>query len=360
MDSFGLTTLVRKICEGTYASAELIHFINLIQKAALSYLRYQEVSGKRIATSRQDNLEELEDLATDCVADLFMRDEDGLFIQLRKYFGEKLADGEVDDAEMMLQLRRLVVKKTKQELSRIFRERDPEGAKIVRNIKVAVRTSDDLACFKEMGREFVCFSKYGGNGLDTTTLGKDERIRLRCHCPPYPDELLESRFFSIHNPNDSVSTSIKKLLKEVQETEGHKNFLSIEVIARMIRCVRNEMFRENVGCDSTDTTPMEYLQLKEINEAKEQVLTIIEKKIQNTYLSGGKPKRKRAEIYKDALIDVLDDLVHHRKSDSYFHLLRNRIPGLTQQQYRNEERTVFEYLAKVVKKEFRKKLKLLL
>ena len=124
MESFGLTTLIGKICEGTYSSSELIHFINLLQKAALSYLRYQEVSGKRIATSRQDNLEELEDLATDCIADLFMRDDEGSFVQLRKYFGDKIADADVDDAEMMLQLRRLVVKKTKQELSRIFRERD--------------------------------------------------------------------------------------------------------------------------------------------------------------------------------------------------------------------------------------------
>lgn len=360
MESPGLTTLVRKICDGSHNSSELIHFINLIQKAAMSYLRYQEVSGKRIATSRQDNLEELEDLATDCIADLFMRDNKGAFVQLKKYFGEKLAENTNDDAEMMLQLRRLVVKKTKQELSRIFRERDPEGAKIVRNIKVAVRSSKELACFKEMGREFVCFSKYGGNGSESRPLAENERIRLRWYAPPYPDDVLENRFFSIHDPNDSVSTSIKKLLNEIQGIEGHKNFLSVESIARMIRCVRNEMFKENISNEGYDSTPMEYLQLKEINAAKQSVLNDIKRKINNTYLSGGKLEKERAEIYEDALIDVLDDLVHHRKSESYYHLLKNRIPGLTQKQYRNEERTVFEYLAKVVKKEFRKKLKLLL
>jgi len=123
----------------------LTQFVNLVQKVSLSYLKYQEVIGKHIRWERNKNLGELDDLALDCIAGLFMRNEHGEFIQLKKYFCQN-NDGlaTMDDAEILVLLRRLVIKKTKQELSRIFKERDPEGAKIVRNIKVAIKSASDF------------------------------------------------------------------------------------------------------------------------------------------------------------------------------------------------------------------------
>lgn len=350
-----LTGLIKKICAGTYSSAELVQFVNLLQKAALSYLRYQELAGKRIALVRQDR-EELEDLAMDCVAELFMRDEHGAFVQLRKYFGQKLEEIGDDDAEMMLQVRRLVVKKTKQELSRIFRERDPEGAKVVRNIKVAVRNSKELAWFRDMGREFICFAANGG--------ARDAIYPhcppLRRDCPPFPEEILSMQFHGVSHPRDSVSAAIKKLLALAEADRSYQNYLSVDVVARIIRSARNEIFRDTVGGEKHTATPLDHLQLEEIRLAKEQVIRRIWQKVQATYLQGGKLGEEKAAIYCDALVDVLDDLVEDRRPDSYFRLLKDRMPMLTQKQYRSEERTIFEYLAKVAKREFRQQLRVLL
>jgi hypothetical protein len=356
--SFSLTGLIRKICAGTYSSAELVQFVNLLQKAALSYLRYQELAGKRIALVRQDR-EELEDLAMDCVAELFMRDEHGAFVQLRKYFGQKLDEIGDNDAEMMLQVRRLVVKKTKQELSRIFRERDPEGAKVVRNIKVAVRNSKELTCFREMGREFICYAPEGRDGGARDTV-YPHCPPLRRECPPFPEELLCMQFNGVNHPRDSVSASIKKLLALVEADSTYQNYLSVDVVARIIRTVRNEMFRDSVGGEKHMATPLDHLQLEEIRIAKERALRRVRQKLHTTYLQGGKLGEEKAAIYCDALVDVLDDLVDDRRPDSYFRLLKDRIPNLTQKQYRREERTIFEYLAKVAKKEFRQQLRVLL
>ncbi|MDZ7271350.1 MAG: hypothetical protein ONB17_07020 [candidate division KSB1 bacterium] len=353
-----LTGLIRKICAGTYSSAELVQFVNLLQKAALSYLRYQELSGKRIALVRQDR-EELEDLAMDCVAELFMRDEQGAFVQLRKYFGQKLEEIGDNDAEMMLQVRRLVVKKTKQELSRIFRERDPEGAKVVRNIKVAVRNAKDLTSFREMGREFICFAPNGHSGQARDAL-YPHCPPLRRTCPPCPEEMLCLQFNGVNHPRDSVSASIRKLLALVDADPGYQNYLSVDVVARIIRTVRNEMFRDNVGGERHTSTPLEHVQLEEIRLAKERAIRHIRQKLHATYLEGGKLGEEKAAIYCDALVDVLDDMVEERRPDSYFRLLKDRMPTLTQKQYRQQERTVFEYLAKVAKKEFRQQLRALL
>jgi len=353
--AFSLAGLIKKICAGTYTSTELVQFVNLLQKAALSYLRYQELSGKRIALVRQDR-EELEDLAVDCVAELFMRDENGAFVQLRKYFGQKLEELGDNDAEMMLQVRRLVVKKTKQELSRIFRERDPEGAKVVRNIKVAVRNSKELTWFREMGREFICYAPNGG---------PRDRVYPHCpplrrNCPPFPEEMLCMQFHGVSHPRDSVSASIKKLLALAEADASYQNYLSVDVVARIIRVARNEMFRETVGGEKRTATPLDHLQLEEIRIAKEQVIRRIRQKLDRTYLQGGKIGKEKAAIYCDALVDVLDDLVEDRRPESYFRLLKDRMPMLTQKQYRSEERTIFEYLAKVAKREFRQQLRVLL
>ena len=115
-----LSSLVSAICSGDYKEPELTEFVNLVQKISLSYLKYQEVIGKHIRWERNKNVTELEDLALDCVAGLFMRNDEGEFIQFKKYFERSSANIlDIENAEIMVLLRRLIIKKTKQELSRI-------------------------------------------------------------------------------------------------------------------------------------------------------------------------------------------------------------------------------------------------
>src|SRR5262245_44545874 len=172
MDSKKLSSLIPKIVRGDYSQGELVEFINFVQKISLSYLKYQEVIGKHIRWERRRKSGELEDLAIDCVAGLFMRNDNNEFIQLRRYFGPYLDSTMApNDVELLIMLRRLVIKKTKQELSRIFKERDPEGAKIIRNIRVAVKNAADLATFREMGREYI----YVRNGK-SSRLAESERV----------------------------------------------------------------------------------------------------------------------------------------------------------------------------------------
>lgn len=117
-----LARLVSVICKGTYREIELTEFVNLVQKISLSYLKYQEVIGKRIRRESSKNMGELEDLARDCVAGLFMRNESGDFIQFKKYFAQNTSNLEhLNDMEILVLLRRLIIKKTKQELARIFK-----------------------------------------------------------------------------------------------------------------------------------------------------------------------------------------------------------------------------------------------
>lgn len=357
--TLNLTYLIKNICSGEYSQAELIQFITLSQKIALSYLRYQEIIGKRISGERRETDVEIEDLAIDCIADLFGGDGNGGFPQLKKYYESKFRElANPTDAEALVLTRRLVVRKTKQELSRIFRERDPEGAKIIRNIKVAVRNSDSLFLFKEMGKEYVYSRKNGRNGnhLPKRHEAYLDPLYLRRNSPPIPDELLEHRFLEMHHLNDSIFTSINKLLKTVGEYQGYQRFLAVEVISRLIRNVMSQDFRERLLANAKMESPLDQLEDKEISQLLDKVMVRIWNKIYNQYLLTGKLTQEKANIYYKALRDVLTDLTLEKNGSSYFRNLKYYIPNLTQKIYRERERSIFEYLAKVAKRHFRKHL----
>lgn len=379
MDSKKLSFLIPKIVHGGYTQGELVEFINLVQKISLSYLKYQEVIGKHIRWERRRKSGELDDLAIDCVAGLFMRNDNNEFVQLRRYFGPYIeANASPNDVELLIMLRRLVIKKTKQELSRIFKERDPEGAKIIRNIRVAVKNAADLATFREMGREYIYLRSgrmmrnaayqlehAAACGVAAPVPGvaefsTEELTYLRKAKPTIPEKSLKQNYLELYAPKDHVSSTIRKMLSVVENDERFQNFLPTDVVARLIRHTNLEVVRNRLIAQIEDVSPLDYVRLKEIERAKQKVLQRVRHKIHNQYVASNKVAPEKGEIYYKTLADVLEDITHSKKIESYFRHLRKYMPDLTQRRYRQEERTIFEYLGKLTKKWFREYLKDLL
>lgn len=296
-----------------------------------------------------------------------MRDDAGDFVQLEKYFGQYLPPyGSANDVELLILLRRLVIKKTKQELSRIFKERDPEGAKIIRNIRVAVKSASDLASFREAGREYIYhdLSRNGHRNGSATVKAADLPGRilryLRKSKPPISERLLKNGYLDLFGPKDHFSTMIRKMLSVVRGDERFQNYLATDVVARLIRYTNLEVVRARLIADIEDLSPFDYLRLKEIDEVKAGVLQMLREKLQQQYINSGKLTTAKGEIYYRALSDVLDDITHNKKVESYFRILRRYMPDLTQRRYRQEERLIFEYLGKLAKRWYRERLRELL
>ena len=347
MNTANLTQLVQNICAGTYCQSELVQFINLAQKISLSYLKFQEILGKRISGERLETDIELEDLALDCIAELFSRDDDLSFPQLKKYYEAKFEEQpDITDPDVLILTRRLVVRNGR--------------AEIVRNIKVAVRNSEKLFLFKDMGRDYV----FQSNGHLYDELDPRQNVALSVYLrrtsPPMPDDLLTSTFIDVYDPNKSVSAMIKDLFECVQDLTDYQNYLSLDSIVKLVRNVKFEVFKERLIFEEVIPTPQDHLESKEIESYIDVVMQSVETKISCQYITTGKLDSEKADIYKRALRDVLFDLIQKKDNSSYFRNLKYYIPELTQQEYRQEERSVFEYLAKVAKREFRKHLKELL
>ncbi len=346
MESGKLRRLISNLCNGKYSPGELVEFIDVSQKIAISYLKYQESLGKNIRPKDAEGLNDLNDVAIDCIAGLFMRNEHNEFVQLKRYFnGISSSDRQLD---LLMMLRRLIVKKTKQELSRIFRERDPEGAKIIRNIRVAIRNSDKFFAFKEMGREFVYMVR------------TRDKANLRRNCDGIPDKILAQQFSESYHPTDSVSIMMKKMLCIVAEDEVYQNYLPLDIIANLIRDVTFSQFKDQVMKNIDNSSPFHDLQLQEVNEVNQSVIRDIQNKIEHQYFKKDKISKEKADIYFKAISDFVQDLTQERACESNFKYLKKYLPEMSQQSYREEERSIFEYLVKVTKKSLRKKLKELL
>jgi hypothetical protein len=86
------------------------------------------------------------DLAMDCIAELFRRNESGSYVALKAYFGS-FNIAEADDAELAVHLRRLVSSAVNQTIFGLLGALDPGLSKIIRNIKggiVSLRTFDEM------------------------------------------------------------------------------------------------------------------------------------------------------------------------------------------------------------------------
>lgn len=381
MYSKNYASLIRNICQGSYHPCELLEFVNLSQKIAVSYLKYQEISGKNISFDKRGAFNDLEDVAVDCIASLFMRDKKGQFVQLQKYFSAIInSPVTINNDEIIIKLRGLIIKKTKQELSRLFRERDPEGAKIIRNVRVTLKSSPDLCSFKEMGREFIFSNEIAksvnvnpkviltrnNNGsaqhIDVEALKNLEEAfpNLRKHRPAIQERILKQEFLIYFEPKDAVSTIIRKMLMVLAYEERYQNYLALDVIVNIIRDINQELFHERLMSETESESPMDCMRHKEIDKAVQETIEFIANKIKQQYVKKNKLKQKKAQIYLSTVSDLVQDLAGGKDTESNFSYLKRHIPNLSQVQYRQQERSIFEYLVKLTKNELIKKLKALL
>jgi hypothetical protein len=214
-----------------------------------------------------------------------------------------------------------------------------------------------------MGREYIFISNgatsIGHDGpAPGDTNGLENGVRpdedfLRKSMPSIPEKSLRGEYLNMYHPKDPVSAGIRKMLKVVNEDERYQNFLPLDMVARIMRHTNLEMARDRLTSQITDTSPLDDLKLKEIEKRKRYVLRRIKKKIHNQYVSSDKISPEKGDIYFRALSDILEDISQGKKYDSYFKHLRRYMPELSQREYRSKERTIFEYLGKLIKKWFR-------
>jgi len=274
----------------------------------------------------------VEGVAFDCIAELFQRGENGVFVELEAYFSEDRSLDILDEKEAEHYFRRLVFSQLNEGIYRLYRENDPILGRILRNLKMAVRT---VAGFRQFDR------------LGQTYLHRCSEGELLEELPEYPVEQIQTEMASRAGTKSNAQQYLSLFFKILDEQDQYRRFYALIDIAIVIKrvSVRRSMAIETM-VDTDD--PSLRLDLEDFLRGNSVELKQI---LFARYVESGKISAELFECYAHALEDIVFDVFAHNDGADLSHAdyLRKYIPDLTVLDYRKFHRTHFEYMVRVAK-----------
>ncbi|SMO50676.1 hypothetical protein [Gracilimonas mengyeensis] len=301
-----------------------VRLCNHCRRVAVAYLRTKV---KHDDFLLQHLYSSVDDLALDCIADLFGRKGNSLF-QIEEYM-DRAECSVMTEPEVVSKIRRLIFSKVNEGLFKNYRSFDPSLSKIIRNLK---RTLEE--------------GKVEGGVYDSNT-GEIEFVDfIRIQKPNITDEILEIR---LSGRLSEISNSVEAVyqLKSILEFEvGYSAKLSLVNFAIVLRksFARRLNIKEDIVYQKSD------LRADEINEFIEQSIIELKPQLFSTYVDSDKLHPIHFEKYLQAVKDILEsDFVKKSPKEGYFEHFEFYFPEVSYGRYREEHRTRLEYLVRKVR-----------
>ena len=313
----------------TKSLAELFH------RLAIVYLRKKARTGRL----KPDLFGiPLEDMAFDCIADLFNRSDQGVFVELQKYYSSLEYQGMNED-DLLGISRRLVFSKVTQDLFRQYHELDPTLHRIIRNIKDAVQQVPNV-CAKRKNDEW--WLSYGKN---------DERTVL----PVLAPEILEAYLSSVISGGMTVKEILIAVGGIFADQPQYQNAYPLFGLACIIRSTYARL-GEIHGDKIEDAKG---IGAEEIDRQIAASVSAVSTSMRKTYLEKGKLDETTFTSYFSAVANILrvEFIEQDHEDGSYFNHLSKEISGLTPESYRATHRVYVEYLTKITRKHFMDEMK---
>lgn len=253
---------LERIRSGYISDREVQHLVYEAHKISLAYLR--------IRVKRNDYILELmggsyDDLAWDCVSELFLRDENGRFTNI----GECLREyGSDDNSQRNIPaFRRMVFTKTNDTIFTLLGRYDSSLSKIIRNIKLAA--ADHPA-------------------VEIQNFGNDNHIVFDgagVACGSTEPDLLLAQLISNIPPKPNTRDLLQATADLFSRTEDLGNSISVVQLAYIYR----KLFVKLQDCESTvDEKPHREIVVQERAKLLDISISEQSRHLRYTYVNGGK------------------------------------------------------------------------
>ncbi len=331
--TYNLPELLRSVLRSDPDQRHLTSFINLCHKMAVAYLRVKITSGR--FDVRRLGLD-IDDFAFDSIADLFRRDVDGSFPELCRYFDTA---GILDDSALTNHLRRLVFSAVNHRIFRSYTETDPSLAKIIRNIKLALKEHPTLALHSHLGETVIVLRD--GSAMHSRL----PRIASELFAPDFHERVRGHR--SLHSILDVLASLLSEL-------DGYCQMISMYEVAELVRSV----YASDVG-QATSILAEPSISEDELCAMVEEAAAHLKDHVQTSYVNKSKLTEQEGRALIETVRDILteDFIGQNGEASSFFEITRTHIPDLAQDDYRSRYRVILEYLTKLARNEMRDKLK---
>lgn len=303
---------------------------------ALAYLKMKVKSGNSFITNLGASID---DLALDCIADLFERNEMGRYPQFEAYFSG-INPTELSEPESRSKLRRLVFSKVNDGLFRNFGIYDMSLSKIIRNLKLSA-DNYGLPIQRIDGDNYLIFEK------EAQTSSK---------LPIMPPEFLEIKLTNSLELRMETPDVLSVLIDIFRDQTDYEKKYSIVQLARIIRrsfIHLQDHPKTNTGIQ--ESVISKYKLNKLLGDAIEGCSECFEK----TYIHKGKLDRETLEKY----LSCIKKILHHHyvadsdTGDSYYDHFKLEFPEISKEEYRDCHRQYLEYMVKKVRSDLFYKVK---
>jgi hypothetical protein len=313
-----------------YTHVEVNSIVSLCHTLATTSLKYSIIEGSKnqdyIGISKSD-------VAYDCIADLFQKNEEGRFIKLEAYFSSFNIE-EISNQEILVLFRRIVSSRVQQGLFQIYQQSDPSLGKILRNIKHSMHQLQNYDQFERFGETHIA-PIHG---------------EIAGHLPVIDLQTLVQEFSPYVNGSESIPQLLAKLSLFLTEQNAYRR--SIPLLTTAIA------FRTFYAKDLSVDLPAAYKidDTIDVDNATSIIVQSCEKikhKMKSTYLDRNKISQDLYEIYFEvALININFVLLNANGEDtSLFGALKSKIPQLTPREYTQNHKNTLEYLTRLCKEE---------
>lgn len=189
----------------------------------------------------------LEDLALDCVAELFKRDEDDRYVQFESYFDSGSRAGK-DNAALEIALRRIVFSAVNEGLFRRYRELDPSLGRMIRTIKRHVNNGEELELDRVRSMPVLVLK------------GGDCSGRAR---PWIPQDLLEIRLHHTLSEDITIDSVLELVGIILKEDNGYASSIPVTEVALAMRSVLTRLHSSED--EELDASPEDHYETKDLS-----------------------------------------------------------------------------------------------
>jgi len=218
---------IHELCRGRITPSQVEELARLFIRLTITYLRSLEGQGRRIRETHREI--EFEQLASDCIADLFRLDRSGRYRYLQAFF-LPLIDKDAGREEIYLATLRLLAHRSQQQLPHIYRQRDPEGARLRRRLAAAIKLSPHLELKRYLDGFYILYR----NGSDGPFREPDERLLSALLA-----ELLQNR--------DPLSQLLPLLFERLGKTYQGPLAVPVAAVQQVIRSYQQNELQTGVA-----------------------------------------------------------------------------------------------------------------
>ncbi len=324
-----LRALLKKTVSRTPEDADVRELVLLCRTIALVFLRKKARSGRLF---RDYSSLHLEDLAWDCVADLFNRDEQGTLLQIKAYFDGIDLNGSSEEL-LLTHLRRLVFSRVNQSIFRNYGEADPALSKIIRNMKLAIQSL----------RNFVPVDRYGEQCISPSLCDPAH------HLPGMDREEMERQFRPVLSPNDTIPEMLAKVSKGLREQSDFSRTVSLVALAQLFRSVYETSQSEPEQADGAEHR----LAVEDCRRIIDAACDRISAHYRGKYVGAKGVPAQMFDGYFTAIRRSLSRRLIDRDGEEFslYEAMREQFPSLTEESYAKDHKAKLEYLLRLAFKD---------